>query len=101
MATPSGALEADLGAVTFHLPGAPLAATSELLLAAAREVQRAGGALAPQQARHALAESLLVRSTHTQAARDSMTHLAEVYACEDVECGHARHAGVHRLLTPR
>lgn len=61
MATPTGALEADLGAVTFHLPAAPLAATSELLLAAAREVQRAGGALALPEARHALAAALLVR----------------------------------------
>ena len=56
----SAATAAELGEVSFRLPGEPLAATLALLLAASRELQRAGGPQLPPLARQCLAGELQV-----------------------------------------
>ena len=57
------ATAAEVGAVTFKLPVQPLSATLQLMLAAVSEVQRAGGPVAPPDARHVLAARLQVSAT--------------------------------------
>lgn len=56
----SAATAAELGEVSFQLPAEPLSATLATLLAASRELQRAGGPQLPPLARQCLAGELQV-----------------------------------------
>lgn len=58
----SAATAAEHGEVSFQLPIEPMSATLALLLASARELQRAGGPQLPPLARQCLAGELQVYS---------------------------------------